>query len=510
MSTIVQNPKTKSFETRLFINGKVFLVSAYSTLLEPTTDTTIPIQFFEASDDGKFDLISPSTGEKFAEVSEATEQDTNAAVAAAKAAFPAWSALSPQEKGVYFKKLAALIRESHEELAELEALSMGRPVSAYFESFVAAQTLEHYAESGYDVMGTSSLNQKGYVNMTIRQPYGVAAVILPWNVPVGFLINKAAAAMMAGNTVVAKSSEKAPLTSAKIATLVEKAGFPPGVFNIISGHGPVSGSVLSHHMDVRVLSFTGSSKTGRLIQEASAKSNLKNVLLELGGKSPAIVFPDCDIDKAVQKTAFSIQFNSGQTCMGNSRIYVHESIVDTFLEKFHQALTVASGDPLLPNVNHGPQADVIQYNQIQKYIEEGKKVAKMTLGEVPLGHKNGFFIQPTVFVNTPEDAKIMKEEIFGPVVSVNTFSSEDEVVAKANDTEYGLYAAVFTKDISRAMRMAKKLDAGNVGVNCTSPTSFPDMPFGGYKSSGIGREGWNESLNSFLEVKTVMIAVDDE
>ncbi|KAJ5736516.1 Retinal dehydrogenase 1 [Penicillium malachiteum] len=331
--------------------------------------------------------------------------------------------------------------------------------------------------------------------MTMRQPYGVAAAIIPWNVPVGFLINKAGAAMMSGNTVVAKSSEKAPLTSAKVATLVQKAGFSPGVFNIISGHGPVSGSVLSHHMDVRVLSFTGSSK-----RVAAAKSNLKNILLELGGKSPAVIFSDCNIDKAVQKTAFSIQFNSGQTCMGNSRIYVHESIVDTFLEKFHQALTVASGDPLLPNVNHGPQADVIQYNQIQKYIEEGKKVAKMTLGEVPLGHKNGFFVQPTVFVNTPEDAKIMKEEIFGPVVSV---------VAKANDTEYGLYAGVFTKDISRAMRMAKKLDAGSVGVNCTSPTNFPDMPFGGYKSSGIGREGWNESLESFLETKTVMIAVDD-
>ncbi|KAJ5728081.1 Retinal dehydrogenase 1 [Penicillium malachiteum] len=488
MSTIVQNPKAKSFETRLFINGK----------------------FVEASDGGKFDLISPGTGEKVVEVSEATEEDTNTAVAAAKAAFPAWSALSPQEKGVYFKKLAVLIRESHAELAELEALSMGRPVSAYFESFVAAQTLDHYSETGYDIMGASSLNQKGYVTMTMRQPYGVAAAIIPWNVPVGFLINKTAAALMAGNTVVAKSSEKAPLTSAKVATLVEKAGFPPGVFNIISGHGPVSGSVLSHHMDVRVLSFAGSSKTGRLIQEAAAKSNLKSVLLELGGKSPAIVFSDCDIEKAVQKTAFSIQFNSGQTCMGNSRIYVHESIMDAFLEKFHKALTVASGDPLLPTVNHGPQVDVIQYNKIQNYIEEGKKVAKMTLGELPLGHENGFFIQPTVFVNTPEDAKIMKEEIFGPVVSVNTFSTEDEVVAKANDTEYGLYAAVFTKDISRAMRMAKRLEAGHVGVNCTSPTTFPDVPFGGYKSSGTGREGWKQSLDSFLETKAVLIAVDDE
>lgn len=295
-----------------------------------------------------------------------------------------------------------------------------------------------------------------------------------------------------------------------MATLIEKIGFPPGVINIISGHGPVSGSVISHHMDIRVLSFTGSTRTGRLIQEAAAKSNLKNVLLELGGKSPAIIFPDCDIDKAVRQTKQSIQFNSGQTCMANSRIYVHEAIADTFLEKFHKAFVVESGDPLLSGTNHGPQADVVQYNQVQKYIEEGKKVAKMTLGEIPLGHKNGFFVQPTVFVNTPEDAKIMKEEIFGPVVSINTFSSEDEIVVKANDTEYGLYAAVYTKDISRALRMAKKLEAGSVGVNCTSPTNFQDMPFGGYKTSGIGREGWNESLDSFLEKKSVMIEMDDE
>ncbi|KAJ5288669.1 Retinal dehydrogenase 1 [Penicillium angulare] len=473
MSTITQNPKSKSFETRLFVNGK----------------------FVEASDGGKFPLSSPATGEKFTEVSEATEDDTNAAVAAAKAAFPAWSALSPKERGLYLKKLGVLITESHDELAELEALSMGRPVSAYFESRVAANDLDHYSEAGYQVLGTSSVNNPGFVNMTLRQPYGVVAGIIPWNVPLLFLISKSAPALMAGNTVVIKSSEKAPLTSAKVATLIEKVGFPPGVFNIISGHGHISGSVLSHHMDVRV---------------AAAKSNLKNVFLELGGKSPAIIFPDCNLDKAVQQTKFSIQFNSGQACMANSRIYVHESIADTFLEKFQMAFVVESGDPLLPDTNHGPQADEIQFNQIQRYIQEGKKVAKMSLGGEPSKHKNGYFVQPTVFVNTPENATIMKEEIFGPVVSINIFSTEDEVVAKANNTEYGLYAAVYTKDISCAMRMAKKLEAGSVGVNCTSPTNFPDMPFGGYKASGIGREGWNSSLGNFLETKSVMVQLDDE
>lgn len=263
-------------------------------------------------------------------------------------------------------------------------------------------------------------------------------------------------------------------------------------------------------MNVRVLSFTGSSRTGRLIQQAAAKSNLKNVYLELGGKSPAIIFPDCNIDKAVRQTKHSIQFNSGQACMANSRIYVHESIAETFLEKFQKAFVVESGDPLLPGTDHGPQVDEIQYNQVRKYIEDGKTVAKMSLGGESLNHKNGYFVQPTIFVQTPEDAKIMKEEIFGPVVSINTFSTEDEVVAKANDTEYGLYAAVYTKDISLAMRMAKKLEAGSVGVNCTSPTNFLDMPFGGYKASGIGREGWHYSLDNYLETKTVMVELDDE
>ncbi|KAJ5601578.1 Retinal dehydrogenase 1 [Penicillium lagena] len=486
--SIIQEPKVKSFETRLFINGK----------------------FTEASDGGKFDLTSPATGEKFMQVSEASEADANAAVAAAKAAFPAWSALSPGARGVYFKKLATLIRESHDELAELEALSMGRPVSMYFESFMAADSLDHYAEAGFQALGTSSLNTPGFVNMTLRQPYGVVAAIIPWNVPVLFLVNKSAPALMAGNTVVIKSSEKAPLTSAKIATLIEKVGFPPGVINILSGHGHISGNVLSHHMDVRVLSFTGSGRTGRVITAAAAKSNLKNVILELGGKSPAVIFEDANIEKAVEQTKHSVQWNSGQVCMANSRIYVQESIAPKFIELFNKSFAqIKSGDPLLKGTTHGPQADEIQYKQIQSYIEEAKRVGKMALGSEPSEHKTGYFVQPTVFLETPENTRPMREEIFGPVVHINTFKTEDEVVAKANDTEYGLYAAVYTKDISRALRMAKKMEAGSVGVNCTSPTGARDMPFGGYKASGTGREGYTVSIDNYLETKSVLISVDE-
>lgn len=268
---------------------------------------------------------------------------------------------------------------------------------------------------------------------------------------------------------------------------------------------------MSHHMDIRVLSFTGSGRTGRIIQAAAAKSNLKNIILELGGKSPAIIFPDANIEKAVEQTKFSMQFNTGQVCMANSRIYVHESIAEKFIESFKKSFAdLKSGDPLLPTTQQGPQADELQYKQIHAYIEEAKKVGKLAMGGEPSQHQNGFFVPPTVFLETAEDAKPMKEEIFGPVVHINTFRDEDEVVAKANDTEYGLYAAVYTKDVSRALRMAKKLDSGSVGVNCTSPTGAKDMPFGGYKASGIGREGWTVSINNYLETKSVLISVDDE
>ena len=259
-------------------------------------------------------------------------------------------------------------------------------------------------------------------------------------------------------------------------------------------------------MDIRVLSFTGSSRTGRLIQEAAAKSNLKNVLLELGGNSPAIIFPDCNIDKAVRQTKFSIQFNSGQTCMGNSRIYVHEAIADTFLEKFHKAFVVESGDPLLPGTNHGPQADVLQYNQVQKYIEEGKKVAKMTLGEVPIGHKNGFFVQPTVFVNTPEDAKIMKEEIFGPVVSVMRCSSLDDAIAIGNDVAYGLSASIYTRDINKAFQAMRDMYTGIFYVNAPTIGAEVHLPFGGTKATGNGhREAGLAALDVFSEWKSVYV-----
>jgi aldehyde dehydrogenase (NAD+) len=261
-------------------------------------------------------------------------------------------------------------------------------------------------------------------------------------------------------------------------------------------------------MDVRCITFTGSGRTGRLIQQAAAKSNVKNVILELGGKSPAIIFDDCDLETAVQETQNSIQWNSGQVCMANSRIYVQDTIINRFISLFKKKFSqVNMGDPLQKETNHGPLADEIQHNTVSQYIRSGKESGNIVLGGEDRKPDQGYFVRPTIFTDTPEDAKIMREEVFGPVVNINAFHSEEEALAKANDSEYGLYAAIYTKSIDRAMRFAQGLEAGSVGVNCTSPVTPVDLPFGGYKASGLGREGIKESLDNFLEVKTVMIKV---
>ncbi|KAK3938544.1 aldehyde dehydrogenase domain-containing protein [Diplogelasinospora grovesii] len=469
-------------------------------------------ELVEASDGKTFSVYNPATRQKSAEVPEASADDTNRAVSSAKAAFPGWSALDPSVRGSYLGKLAALIRQNNDELAKLEAISMGLPVSSFHHAKSAALQFEHYAEAWPHVQGQASVNTPGHVAMTLRQPYGVVALIIPWNAPIHFFASKAAPALITGNTVVLKSSEKAPLGVARVAELVNEAGFPPGVFNILSGHGLPSGQILSRHMDVRALSFTGSSRTGKLIQEEAARTNLKRVILELGGKSPAIIFHDANLKKAVEQTQFSIQVNSGQVCMANSRIYVQKNVARVFVEAFKQRFAaVKDGDPLSKEVNHGPQADEVQYKTVMSYIEQGTKSGG-TLVQGGRGKRestSGFFVEPTVFVDTPEDARIMKEEVFGPVVNINTFETEAEVIAKANDTEYGLYAAVYTRDINRALRVAKALESGYVGVNCTSPLTGRDLPFGGYKGSGQGREGFLYSMDNFLETKSVIIQIDD-
>ncbi|EME82031.1 uncharacterized protein MYCFIDRAFT_77659 [Pseudocercospora fijiensis CIRAD86] len=441
--------------------------------------------FAESSDGGKFELKSPYNHQKITDICEASVEDTNRAVAAAKAAFPAWSAKSPAERGALLKALAAKVRAAGTELAQLNAMDMGRPVASYFDAHFASTLFEHYAESGYEAKGTTSLNTPGFINMTFRQPIGPVAAIIPWNVPVISFAMKVGPAVATGCTIVLKSSEKAPLTAARIAQFVHEVGFPPGVINVLSGHGTPSGATLASHMDIRMVNFTGSTFTGRKIQAMAASSNLKKVVLELGGKSPAIIFPDADITKAVAETSASIMMIMGQACIANSRIYVHESVAEQFKKAFViMWKNYKKGDPLLPETQQGPQADEIQ-------------------------RERGNFIEPTIFEDVDENDKTQKEEVFGPFVNINTFKTEAEVLEKANATEYGLYASVYTKDISRAMRFAKGFESGTVGINCTSPAMAFDMPFGGYKGSGQGREGFGNSTEEHLEIKTVLIKLDE-
>jgi len=431
-------------------------------------------------------------------------------VDAAQAAFPAWSALSPQQRGLPLKKMGELVISEKDELAQLDAIAMGRPVSTYYDSSYAATHFNYFAEAAYP-QGHTSLNTPGFMNMSLRQPFGVVGIIIPWNAPLIFFSKKVAPAVAAGNCVVVKTSEKAPLATWKVSQWIEKCGFPPGVINVISGHGAVSGQALAEHMKVRALSFTGSTRTGRAIQIASAKSNLKKVVFELGGKSPAIIFDDADIELAAKDTENSINLNSGQTCMANSRIYVQESIRDKFIEAFTQhAKSRKLGDPTSADTNHGPQADKTQHETVQKYIAAGKEEAKTTIDTTPSSpppDSKSLLVHPVIFTDVPEHARIAKEEIFGPVVIINTFATEADAIAKANDTEFGLYAALYTKDLERAMRVGKKLESGMVGINCTSPTGCWDLPFGGWKGSGTGRESLLESMEHYLEVKSMYVRV---
>ncbi|RDI80504.1 hypothetical protein Vi05172_g9632 [Venturia inaequalis] len=479
-------------EGRLFING----------------------EFVNSSDGKTFDVFSPYDRKKVATVHEATEEDTNKAVAAAKAAFPAWAALSPPQRGAYLKKLSALTLAASSDLAALDCSVMGRPISTYGDAAYAAAEFAHYAEAAWP-KGETSLNTPGFINMTFRQPIGVVGAIIPWNVPIILLSTKLGPALAAGCTVVLKSSEKAPLSSIKIAQLIKEAGFPPGVVNIISGFGQPSGSTLSAHMDVRLINFTGSGPTGKIVSVAGAKSNLKKVILELGGKSPTIIFDDADLEKAAVETAFSIKFVSGQACVANSRIYVQDTCADRFKQLFTKAfIAIQPGNPMDPTTTHGPQADELQFNRVQEYLklvkDEGTGKIETGGGALQVQGGNGFFIEPTIITGQAEDARPMKEEIFGPVVNINVFCTEGEAVAKAVDSEYGLYSAVYSRDIHRALRVAKAMEAGTVGVNCTSPTVAPDGAFGGYKQSGQGREGIGYSLDNYLEIKTVLVKLEEE
>ncbi|KAL5592800.1 hypothetical protein FOBRF1_013108 [Fusarium oxysporum] len=476
-------------ENRLFINGE-----------------------FVPSVSGKtFDLTNPTTEEKIASVYEAGAEDVDIAVKAAKAAFPAWSALSAEERCDYLIKLADEI-EKHEKLfLHLEAIAMGMPQSGTkFVIQLAKRYLRYFGTHAIDITGETSLNTTGYINLSIRQPYGVCGGIIPWNAPLFMIVTKLGPALAAGNTMVVKSSEKSPFSSIVVGLLCQNIGLPKGVLNILNGFGRPCGEAIAKHMDIRRISFTGSVATGRAIQKASAESNLKDVSLELGGKSPLLVFDDAPLEKTVMAAAFSILYNSGQVCMASTRIYVQEGIAPNFIEALKGAMSELGvpGDPLLASTKRGPQVDKLQFDRVLSFLDHAKENGyDIALG----GNKaldKGYFVDATIVRDVPENDKLIREEIFGPVLVINTFTDENEVLNKANDTEFGLYSSVFTSDLSRALRVVKLLEAGAVGVNCTSPFMAIDMPMGGWKQSGAGgREFSKACLETWTQLKSVFISL---
>ncbi|PQE11472.1 aldehyde dehydrogenase protein [Rutstroemia sp. NJR-2017a BBW] len=462
--------------------------------------------------DGKtFEVINPTTEEVICSVHEATEKDVDVAVAAARKAFEgSWRQTTPETRGKLLCKLADLIEKNLDLLASVESLDNGKAISmAKGDVGMVAGCLRYYGGWADKIEGKVIDTDPDMFSYTRAEPLGVCGQIIPWNFPLLMWSWKIGPAVAAGNTVVIKTAEQTPLSALVAANLVKEAGFPPGVINIISGFGKIAGAALSAHMDVDKIAFTGSTVVGRQIMKAAAGSNLKKVTLELGGKSPNIVFNDADIENAISWVNFGIFFNHGQTCCAGSRVYVQDGIYDKFVERFKaRAAANKVGDPFSAETFQGPQVSKLQYDRVMGYIDEGKKAgAKVETGGERHGDK-GYFIQPTIFSNVTEDMKIMQEEIFGPVCSIAKFKTEEDIIKIGNGTTYGLAAAVHTTNLNTAIRVSNGLKAGTVWVNCYNLLHH-QVPFGGYKESGIGRELGEAALANYTQTKSVRIRLGD-
>jgi aldehyde dehydrogenase (NAD+) len=484
------NPSVQVSHTQLLINGN----------------------FVDSASGKTFPTLDPRTGEVIAHVAEGDAEDINRAVKAARTAFDEgpWPKMSAYERSRVLLRFADLVEKHSEELASLETWDNGKP---YQQSLTAeipmfARLFRYYAGWADKIHGLTIPADGNYQVHTLHEPIGVAGQIIPWNFPLLMFAWKVGPALACGNTIVLKTAEQTPLTAFYAGKLFLEAGLPPGVLNIVSGFGATAGAALASHMDVDKLAFTGSTDTGKVILGLAANSNLKPVTLELGGKSPFIVFEDADIDKAVELAHFALFFNQGQCCCAGSRTFVHEKVYDEFVEKSKaRALKRVVGDPFRKGIEQGPQIDLKQFEKVMKYIKSGiESNATLECGGDQIGDK-GYFIQPTVFSNVKDDMLIAQDEIFGPVQSILKFSDVDEVIKRANETKYGLAAGVFTKNLDTANRVSRALKAGTVWVNCFDVFDAA-IPFGGYKMSGNGREKGIYSLNNYLQIKAVVTALN--
>jgi aldehyde dehydrogenase (NAD+) len=473
------------------------------------TKLLINNQWVDSASGKTFPTINPSTGEVICQVAEADAPDVDRAVRAAREAFERgpWRKAAASERGRLLNKLADLIERHADELARLESLDNGKPYAAAAAADLplTIACYRYYAGWADKVQGRTIPIAGDYFCYTRLEPVGVVGQIIPWNFPLLMQAWKLGPALATGNTVVMKPAEQTPLTALRVGELILEAGFPPGVVNLLPGYGPTAGAAIARHMDVDKVAFTGSTEVGHLIMEASAKTNLKRVTLELGGKSPNIVFADADMDAAIEGAHFALFFNQGQCCCAGSRLFVEEKAYDEFVERSAaRARRRTVGDPFDAQTEQGPQVDQDQYNKVMHYIESGKREgARLVCGGDRVGDR-GYFIQPTVFADVKDDMTIAKEEIFGPVMSIIKFRDIDDVVQRANRTDYGLAAAVWTRDIGKAHTIANNVRAGTVWVNCYDVFDAA-APFGGFKQSGIGRELGEYGLQQYTEVKTVTV-----
>lgn len=487
-------------------------ITADNISWEQPTQLFINNEYVDASSGKTLDSINPSTEEVITSVQVANEKDVDRAVAAARKAFTdVWRHTSGSERGLLLIKLAEEVEKQADLLAGIEAVDSGKPryTNANGDVEECISIYRYYGGYADKIKGEVIMDDPKRLSYTRHQPFGVVGAVIPWNYPLATACWKIAPAIAAGNTVVLKTAENTPLSMLYFGNLIKKVGFPPGVINIVSGYGTEAGKALASHMDVDKLTFTGSTGVGQMIMEQAAKSNLKDVTLELGGKSAMVVFEDADIEQAAKWAYIGIMYNMGQVCCATSRLVVEDTIYDKFVEAVTKEVESEAviGDVHKEETNHGPQVSKAQFDKILGYLDTAKKQgARITTGGSRWGDK-GYYIKPTVLADVKTTDAVAQEEIFGPVVSIIKFSGYEEGIKLANDSRYGLGGAVFTKDIAKAHKVANQIDTGTVWINSSNDQDF-HLPFGGHKMSGIGSELGSYGLDAYLRPKSIQVNLD--